>query len=301
MSQVTATSGKNDSFTDVPGLKVGQAHNVNVCTGVTAIIPDEPVAMGVDVRGGGPGTRETEALDPTCLVDQVHGLVLSGGSVFGLAAADAVTAGLSQQGIGLPFGPRPVPVVPSAILFDLKNGGNKEWGANPPYYKLGAEALSAASCTVEQGPIGAGYGARAGAQHGGVGCASLQTEDGLIVSSLIVVNSFGSVITDTQSEHGVVTMPKVGFIGTNTTIGVVATNARLDKAACKRLAIMAQDGLARTIRPIHTPFDGDTLFALSTGEQPLTQELALSLTVLGTLAADCVARAVEKAIQASNP
>ncbi|WP_228073672.1 P1 family peptidase [Kordiimonas pumila] len=296
--QIKAVLGKHDSFTDVAGLCVGQAHDTTILTGTTVIIPDAPITMGVDVRGGGPGTRDTEALDPTCLVEKVHGLVLSGGSVFGLAAADAVTAELSEKGIGLPFGPRAVPVVPSAILFDLMNGGNKDWGTEPPYRRLGTEAHAALSTTVDEGAFGAGYGARAGGVRGGIAGASLVSHEGWIVSALVAVNSFGSVYRGSPT-HGVIDLPKVGFVGTNTTIGAVATNVKLDKAGCTRLAIMAQDGLARSIRPIHTPFDGDTLFAMSTGHMEVDSNLALTLTILGGLAADCVAHAVQKAVKAS--
>lgn len=297
--RITAKPGKADQITDIPGLKVGQAENSNVRTGVTALIPDTPVAMGVDVRGGGPGTRDTDALDPSCLVEKVHGLVLSGGSVFGLASADGVVAALSERGIGLPIGPRPVPVVPGAILFDLMNGGDKDWGMEPPYRALGAAAVEALSIDVKVGPFGAGAGARAGAVQGGIGTASLVTDDGLMVGAIVAVNSFGIVTKNGASEHGVVDLPKLGFVGTNTTIGAVATNLALDKAGCRRLAMMAQDGYARSIRPIHTPFDGDTVFALSTGEKPLEGDLASMMTVLGTLAADCVVRAIEKAVSAS--
>ncbi len=299
MVRIIANPGAQDCFTDVPGLKVGQAHDESVNTGVTVIIPDEPVAMGVDVRGGGPGTRDTDALDPTCLVEKVHGLVLSGGSVFGLAAADAVTVVLSEQKVGLPFGPRAIPVVPSAILFDLMNGGDKEWGENSPYYRLGQKAVGDLSSEVSIGRAGAGYGATAGEQQGGLGTASLETEDGLQVSAIVAVNSFGNVTTTPNNSHGVVDMPKLGFVGTNTTIGAVATNVSLDKAGCRRLAMMAQDGLSRSIRPIHTPFDGDTVFAMSTGMKKHEGELASMLAVLGTLAADCMAHAIEKAIKAS--
>lgn len=297
--RVTARPGMTDQITDIPGLKVGQVEDQAVRTGVTVLIPDAPVAMGVDVRGGGPGTRDTDALDPSCLVEKVHGLVLSGGSVFGLAAADGVISALSEQGTGLPIGPRPVPVIPSAILFDLMNGGDKDWGTEPPYRALGAAAVAQLSADVKQGAFGAGAGARAGAAQGGIGTASLVTEDGLMVGAIIAVNSFGSVMGGGASEHGVVDLPKLGFVGANTTIGAVATNLALDKAGCKRLAMMAQDGYARAVRPIHTPFDGDTVFALSTGEKPPEGELAPVMAVLGTLAADCVVRAIEKAVSAT--
>ncbi|MEX0299727.1 MAG: P1 family peptidase [Kordiimonas sp.] len=299
MVKIAARSGTKDCFTDIAGLNVGQAHDGCVNTGVTVIVPDLPVAMGVDVRGGGPGTRDTDALDPTCLVEKVHGLVLSGGSVFGLAAADAVTAALSDQKVGLPFGPRTIPVVPSAILFDLMNGGDKEWGEQSPYYKLGQEAVARLSREVSVGRAGAGYGATAGDQRGGLGTASLETEDGIQVSAIVAVNSFGNVTTTPNGSHGIIDMPKLGFVGANTTIGAVATNIALDKAGCRRLAMMAQDGFSRTIRPIHTPFDGDTVFAMSTSAQNHKGELAPVLAVLGTLAADCMAHAIDKAIKAS--
>lgn len=296
MVTVTAVSGDTDSFTDVKGLKVGQAIDTEARTGVTVIVPDSPIVMGVDVRGGGPGTRDTDALDPTCLVDKVHALVLAGGSVFGLAAADGVSAHLSAKGVGLPFGPRAIPVVPSAILFDLMNGGNKDWGKEPPYRALGIEALAALSVDIKHGKAGAGYGAVAGAAAGGIASASLVTKEGIVVSAIVAVNSFG--VANGASEHGVVDLPKLGFVGTNTTIGAVATNLKLDKAGCKRLAMMAQDGYARQIRPIHTPFDGDTVFAMATGERDIEGELAPVLALVGTLAADCVARAIEKAVTA---
>jgi len=294
MVTITAKPGPTDSFIDVKGLQVGHAHSEAARSGVTVIIPGQPIAMGVDVRGGGPGTRDTDALDPTCLVERVHGLVLAGGSVFGLAAADGVCAALSERGVGLPFGPRAIPVVPSAILFDLANGGDKNWGTEPPYRALGIEALDALGVDIAEGRIGAGYGATAGAVAGGIASASLITDDGIIVSAIVAVNSFG--VAGSRCEHGVVDMPKLGFVGTNTTIGAVATNFALDKAGCKRLAMMAQDGYARSIRPIHTPFDGDTVFAMATGDKTIEGEVAPILALLGTLVSDCVVRAIEKAV-----
>lgn len=297
--KITAKPGQTDSFTDVAGIRVGQAHDADVNTGTTVIIPDRPAPMGVDVRGGGPGTRDTNALDPTCLVEEFHGLVLSGGSVFGLDAAGAVTEALSEKGIGFPFGPRALPVVPSAILFDLKNGGDKNWGAEAPYRRLGLDALNNLSTTVEHGRFGAGHGATAGGVQGGIASASLETEDGLIVSAIVAVNSFGSTVHDVPMVHGTIEMPKLGFVGTNTTIGAVATNLKLDKAGCTRLAMMAQDGYARAIRPIHTPFDGDTVFAMATGDKEISKDaMATTMAVAGTLAADCVVRAIEKAVKA---
>jgi L-aminopeptidase/D-esterase-like protein len=296
MSQFHAVSGPTDAITDLMGIKVGNAHDAVVNTGVTAIIPDCPVAMGVDVRGGGPGTRDTDALDPTCMIEKVHGLVLAGGSVFGLAAADGVASFLSQKGIGLAISPVAVPVVPSAILFDLRNGGNKNWGDLPPYRDLGLKAAQAAAPSVSSGRVGAGYGATAGAAQGGLGTASLQLDNGITVGAIVAVNSFGSV---TESHnHGVVDLPKLGFAGANTTIAAIATNVPLDKAGCKRLAMMAQDGLARAIRPIHTPFDGDTVFAMSTGAAETDIDPGVLMAVIGTLAADCLEVAIRKAVLA---
>lgn len=297
MTRFEATAGTTDSLLDVGGLKVGSAHDEKVITGVTAILPDAPVAMGVDVRGGGPGTRDTDALDPTCLVEKFHGLVLSGGSVFGLAAADGVIGYLSAGGIGLPISPIPVPVVPSAILFDLANGGDKNWGTESPYRLLGSQAAEAAGAPVKNGRFGAGYGARAGAVAGGLGTASLALEDGTVVGALVAVNSFGAAAQD--HTPGQVDLPKLGFVGANTTIAAVATNAALDKAGCKRLAMMAQDGFARAIRPIHTPFDGDTVFAISTGTHTSNADPAVAMAVLGTLAADCLALSIERAVEAA--
>lgn len=300
MTLYEAKPGPTDCITDIDGLRVGNVSDAVVNTGVTAIIPDAPVAMGVDVRGGGPGTRDTDALDPTCLVEKVHGLVLSGGSVFGLAAADGVISYLSDQGIGLDISPVRVPVVPSAILFDLRNGGNKDWGFEPPYRRLGMEAAKLASKQMQNGHVGAGYGATAGAHSGGLGTASLVLPNGLIVAAIVAVNSFGNPTALNAASHGVVDMPKMGISGTNTTIGAVATNAVLDKAACKRFAMMAQDGYARALRPIHTPFDGDTVFGLSTGTHETDIETGMLMSLIGTLGADCVVRAIEKAVNAAN-
>ena len=300
MTQVNAVSGKSDSILDVGGLKVGSAHDEKALTGTTVIIPDQPVAMGVDVRGGGPGTRDTEALDPTCLVQKVHGLVLSGGSVFGLAAADGVISHLSEKGVGLPISPVTVPVVPSAILFDLANGGDKNWGGIPPYRDLGLAAANAAGAPVENGCFGAGFGARAGAKRGGLGTASFVLPDGRAVGAIVAVNSFGASMTEEDTRLGHVELPKVGFVGANTTIAAVATNVALDKAGCKRLAMMAQDGFARALRPIHTPFDGDTVFAMSTGKMTPEEDAGVAMAVLGTLAADCLVRAIGKAVDAAT-
>lgn len=296
MKRLVAEPGPTNSFLDIDGLRVGQAHDARIVTGTTVIVPDSPVAMAVDVRGGGPGTRETEALNPDCLVEKVHGLVLSGGSVFGLGAADRLVELLSKDGIGLPFGDHALPVVPSAILFDLKNGGDKNWDL-PPYRRLAEKAYQTLGDPLAVGQAGAGYGAVAGGQKGGLGSASFVTEDGITVAALVAVNSFGSVEDPRTEPLGTVACPKLGLIGGNTTIAAVATNLDLSKADCKRLAIMAQDGLARSIRPLHTPFDGDTVFALATGSVPVTAaDKATQLTLVGALAADALEAAVYRAL-----
>lgn len=284
-----------DCFTDVAGLRVGHAHDAAARTGVTVIVPDAPVTMAVDVRGGGPATRETDALAPHTLVERVHALVLSGGSMFGLAAADAVAVALSQAGVGLAAGPLQIPVVPAACLFDMANGGDKRW-TEPPHRALGVAALAAATCPDASGCRGAGYGAMAGSRPGGIGSASV-TAHGLTVGALVAVNSFGEVHAG-EPPSGEVALPKLraagGLASQSTCIGAVATADPLTRAQAQRVAMMAHDGLARAIRPIHTPFDGDALFAIATA--PATGVDAVTLAILGTLAADAVARAVRRAV-----
>ncbi|GAK34923.1 peptidase S58 [Iodidimonas nitroreducens] len=287
----------HDRITDIAGILVGNSHDAQVQTGTTVILPDHPVMMGVDVRGGAPGTRETDALDPTCLVNSFHGLVLSGGSVFGLAAVDGVVSWLSVRQRGLALGPCFVPVVPGAILYDLANGGDKNWGSLPPYRDLGMAACDAAGLAISEGAVGAGFGARAGGQRGGLGTAAFRCESGFSVGALVAVNAYGPPIDDRRDR---IPMPKEGLVGANTTIAAIATDLALDKAGCKRLAMMAQDGLARSLRPIHTPFDGDSVFALSTGAISPPQPYARSLLVAGTMAADALAKAVEKALRAAS-
>jgi L-aminopeptidase/D-esterase-like protein len=290
-----------DGFTCVPGIRIGHAHDAAVLTGVTMIVPDAPVVMAVDVRGGGPGTRETDALDPSTLVERVHGLVLAGGSVFGLAAADELALSLSAAGIGLDIGaglPR-VPVVPAAILFDLGNGGDKNWGSDPPYRRLACDAFAALGRDDPSGPIGAGHGARAGSRRGGIGSTGARLSSGHHIGALVAVNSFGEAF-EGAPPGGAVPMPKLraraGAMdgGGNTCIGAIATNAPLTRAQARRVAMMAHDGLARAIRPIHTPFDGDSLFVMSTATEGTSDNVAIA--EIGTIAADLVARAVRRAV-----
>ncbi|RMF09360.1 MAG: peptidase T4 [Alphaproteobacteria bacterium] len=314
--------GPRNLITDVDGLMVGNAQDERVRSGVTVVLPDSPAVMAVDARGGAPGTRDIAALDPANTIDAFHGLVLSGGSVFGLDAAGGVTSALSARGVGLALGPVAVPVVPAAILFDLANGGDKAWGQDPPYRELGRDAVNAAALDFPLGNVGAGYGAQAGAIKGGLGSASAITSDGLQVGALVAVNSSGSVLMpdgvtpwawalEQDREFGglkppettvsmALDLPKGGFLARNTTIAVVATNLKLTKSEAKRLAIMAQDGLARAIRPVHTPFDGDLVFAMSTRSYSAGEAAALALARAGALGADCLARAVVRGVLAAQ-
>ena len=310
--------GPRNLITDLDGLLVGNAEDWTVRTGTTVLLPEAPAVMAVDVRGGGPGTRDTEALAPDTLVEKFHGLVLSGGSVFGLAAADGVTGWLSARGVGLPMGARPVPVVPAAILFDLTNGGDKGWGEANPYPALGRAACEAASRDFRLGNAGAGVGAKAGGLKGGLGSASVFTDDGLQVGALVGANPFGEVVIPGSRTFWCWPLEMAGELGgqkppatlpdplpsgfpnyrpalANTTIAAVATNLALTKAQAKRVAMMAQDGIARAVRPAHAPFDGDTVFAVSTGtlERPVD---SLLLAQVGAFAADCLARAIARAV-----
>ena len=318
----TSIPGPLNLITDVGGLRVGNAHDDAMLTGVTVLLPDESMVAAVDIRGGAPGSRETPALEPENLVEGIHGIVLSGGSVFGLEAASAVAWRLAQQGTGYCFGDQPwaCPVVPAAILFDLMNGGGKDWGDGPPYAALASRAFDAASTKFALGNAGAGMGAVAGAIKGGLGSASA-LYNGFTVGALVAVNSAGScgdartgrlwaqdhAVRDEMGKAPRRSCPELGRMkfetqpgaatpGANTTIGIVATDAQLTKAEAKRLAIMAADGLAMAIRPLHTPFDGDTVFAVSTGRLDLPQARPLVLAGLGAMAATSLARAVGRAI-----
>jgi L-aminopeptidase/D-esterase-like protein len=296
-----------DCFSDVPGLAVGHAHDPAINTGVTLIVPHHPMVMAVDVRGGGPGTRETDALDPSTLVERVHGLALAGGSVYGLAAADELVLALAAAGHGLDIGPGlpRVPVIPAAILFDLANGGDKQWGAEPPYRRLTRAAYAAIGSGDTSGRIGAGHGARAGSRPGGIGSVSATLSSGHRIGALIAVNSFGEVYPGAPPD-GLVAMPKRAAVGgsrntstggsRNTSIGAIATDAPLTRAQAQRVAMMAHDGLARCIRPIHCPFDGDSLFVISTAADTGAGSDATAITEIGTIAADLVARAVRRAV-----
>ena len=313
-------------ITDVPGLKVGNAEDTAIRTGVTVLLPDEPAIIGVDVRGGAPGTRETDALDPTSLVEHGHAVVLSGGSMYGLDAASGVAAWLGARGIGFTgFAPDapPVMLVPAAILFDLGNGGDKAWGDTPPYRDLGLKACEAAADHFDLGNAGAGFGATAGTYKGGLGSASEITGAGISVGAIAGVNPVGSpVMPGTQAfwawPHEVAgefgglrppdgwqmpdTLPadtKLGAPlapGQSTIIGAVATDAALTKSEATRLANMAHAGIARAVWPSHTLMDGDTIFCLSVGSKPLPEPRAVALSWLGARMASCMARAIARGV-----
>lgn len=308
------------------GFQLGHAHDALVKTGVSVIVPDSPALCAVDIRGGGPGTRETDTLVHGGLIDRVHAIVLSGGSVYGLAAGDGVCAALGARGIGFAPAPAPVPpspIVPTAILFDNANGGDKNWGEKPPFRALGQAALAALSDTSDEGNVGAGFGATAGLHAGGLGIASESCGD-LHVCAIIAANPVGSpFLPNTKVPHAWLyerdgefggARPPADYQwaaptdtklhrriepGQSTVIGAVLTNGALSTNDLKRLAIMAHDGLPMAVQPSHTPLDGDTIFALSVGEQAVAGPVELSN--LGAMAARAVARALTRGVIAAQP
>src|SRR6516165_5693758 len=318
-----APFGPRNSITDVPGILVGQAEDRDGITGTTVVLAEVSAVASVDVRGGAPGSRETELLAQGTLVERVDAVVLSGGSAFGLDAAAGVMEWLAETGRGFAVGTVRVPIVPAAILFDLGFPGRQAWSGEPPYRALGRQAAAAAAKEFALGNAGAGLGATVGRLKGGIGSASLTLADGAVVGAIVAINSWGTVMRPDCGRFWAADFARAGEIdrqpaipdaaldpedfsqcgradlGANTTIAVVATDAALDKGGCRRLAIMAQDGLARAIRPVHTPFDGDTVFVLATGAGPPVEPAAL--TRLGSAAADCLARAVMRAVLAAEP
>lgn len=311
--------GAGNLITDVPGLRVGNASDSAVKTGVSVLVGDSPFTAGVHVMGGAPGTRETDLLAPDKTVEQVDGLVLSGGSAFGLDAGSGVADGLRDMGRGFDVGGMRVPIVPAAILFDLHNGGDKEWRENP-YKRLGREALAAAAATFEIGSVGAGTGATTAQLKGGLGSASVVLPNGVTVGALVAVNALGSAIVgdgpafwagpwevgEEFGGHGPAThypdphLP-VTKLGThrNTTIGIVACDAALSQAQCTRMATAAHDGFARALVPSHTPMDGDLIFAAATGARELNDPVSDTL-MIGHAAAICMARAIARGIFAAT-
>lgn len=307
------------------GVKIGHAEDKDVKTGVSLLIPDAPALCAVDVRGGGPGTREISALQDGGLIEHVHAICLSGGSVYGLAAADAAVNWLGAQGRGYAARPDiPVsPIVPSAILFDNANGGHKSWGERPPFYDLGLAACKAARYESPEGAVGAGHGATAGTYAGGLGIATEVIND-VHITAVIAANPVGSPYmpgshvpwawpyeinkefggarpkADYQSSPAADTkLALIKAAGQATVIGAVLTDAKLSQKQAKRLAIMAQDGLAMSVQPAHTPLDGDTIFALSTGSQAC--ETPVALAELGGAAARCTARALMRGVYHARP
>ena len=317
----------HNAITDVPGIKVGHAQDEEALTGCTVVLCEAGAAGGVDQRGGAPGTRETDLLQPMHLVDRVHAVVLTGGSAFGLDAASGVVRYLEERGVGFDAGVARVPIVPAAVLFDLDIGRADV----RPDAAMGYQAcLNARGGPPAEGNVGAGTGARVGnvlgigqAMKAGIGTASLEVGAGLIVGAIVAVNAFGDVVDPAggrivagarSPQGGLVDTLSVlrmlagqmrgGFAGGNTVIGVVATNARLTKEGANKVAQMAHDGLARVVRPAHTLFDGDTIFSLATGEvdaDACAGGSAAAVSIVGAFAAEVLAQAIVRAVLAARP
>lgn len=304
-------------ITDVAGIKVGHADDKKLGSGTTVVLFDAPVVASVDVRGGGPGTRETALLDPAQTVEGIDAIVLSGGSAFGLDAASGAQAWLREKGRGFKIRDAVVPIVPAAIMFDLLNGGDKDWGRFPPYRDLGYAAIKSVGATFALGSVGAGLGTTTATLKGGVGSASAKTKGGITVAAIVIVNAVGTTTVgdgphfwaapfEQNREFGGRGFPQKlsasdlkirakGGPGENTTIAVIATDAKLSKAQCNRLAVMAQDGFARAIYPVHTPLDGDVVFSAATGRKKLADP-HYGLAELGMVAANVMARAIARGV-----
>lgn len=319
-------TGPKNLITDVAGLRVGNAADGRLKSGVTVVVPDRPAVAAVQVLGGAPGTRETDALEPHNSLKEIHALVLSGGSAFGLDAASGVQAALREDGVGVEVRGQRVPIVPAAILFDLINGGDKDWGRYSPYRELGYAAARNASVDFELGSTGAGCGALSSGLKGGLGSASTALANGITVGALVAANPVGSVTVghsahfwaapfEIGDEFGGLGLPSplppdAADIrwkfdaepqpGGNTTIAVIATDAVLTKAAAKRLAVAAHDGFARAIWPAHTPADGDLVFALSTGASGIELD-ELGAMELSAVAGSTMARAIARGVHAATP
>ncbi|MEZ2145534.1 P1 family peptidase [Bradyrhizobium sp. DN5] len=313
-------------LTDIAGVRVGHAEDAKVGSGATAVVFDSPAVAAIDVRGGGPGTREDALLDLANTVERVDAIALSGGSAFGLDTGGGVQAWLAEQGRGYRVREALIPIVPGAILFDLLNGGDKAWGRFSPYRDLGyaAAAAAAAGTDFALGSVGAGLGATTATFKGGLGSASAVTPDGVKVAAIVAVNAVGSVTVgdgpwfwaapfEVDGEFGGRGLPdkftddmlrmriKGGPAASareNTTIGAVVTDAALTKPQAKRLAMIAHTGFARAIYPVHAPTDGDVLFAAATGAKPI--EPLVGLTELGTIAANVVARAIARGVYSAT-
>jgi L-aminopeptidase/D-esterase-like protein len=311
-------------LTDIAGVRVGHAGDMALASGVTAVMFDKPAVAAIDVRGGGPGTREGALLDLANTVERIDAIALSGGSAFGLEAGGGVQAWLAEQGRGFAVRGAIIPIVPGAIMFDLLNGGDKAWGRFAPYRDLGYAAAAAADTNFALGSAGAGLGATTANFKGGLGSASAVTPSGVRVAALAVVNAVGSVTVgdgpwfwaapfEIGGEFGGHGLPpsfapdmlamriKGGAAATsveNTTLAVIVTDAELTKPQAKRLAMIAQTGFARAIYPVHAPLDGDVVFAAATGEKPV--DPLAGLTELGMVAANVVARAIARGVYAAT-
>jgi D-aminopeptidase len=314
-------TGTNNLITDVDGFLVGHASDDHIKTGVTVFTAQQAFTAAVQVMGGAPGTRETDLLAPDRLVQKVHALVLAGGSAFGLEAASGVADTLSARGIGIDALTRKIPIVPGAILFDLVNGGNKDWAKNP-YKQLGTEALKAAASEFMLGSVGVGTGALTARHKGGLGSASLVLPSGITLGALVGVNALGSTLSlsghfhaapfeigDEFGGRGMAPQAdplaetfntKVASINTATTIAIIATDADLTQAQLHRVATAAHDGIGRAIYPAHTPFDGDLVFAASSNKRPL-QNGDLEMMDLCHAASVCLSRAIARGVWEATP
>ena len=315
--------GPRNLITDIPGLRVGNAHDADLRSGVTVLTADRPFVASVHVMGGAPGTRETDLLAPDRMVQEVDAIFLSGGSAFGLDAGAGVMAGLRAQNRGFAVGPVRVPIVPGAIVFDLLNGGDKDWpdsDSASPYPALGRTAFDAAASDFALGTAGAGFGAMTGTLKGGLGSASCVLPSGLTVGALVVVNALGQA-TVGETPHfwaapweegtefgGLGPAPMAPQdaplprkrLGEATTIAIVGIDAALTKAQAHRLAVAAHDGMARALVPAHTPLDGDLVFSVATGARGMQDPLTDTFQ-LGHAAATCLARAIARAVYRAEP
>ena len=304
-------------ITDVPGLRVGHAQDVGLASGVTTLIFDAPAVASISIQGGAPGVRDAALLEPEMTVEGVDALVLSGGSGFGLDSMGGVQSALRERGRGFAVGQFRIPIVPGAILFDLSNGGDKNWGRMPPYWDLGYASATTATLEFSLGSVGAGLGATTADLKGGLGSASAVTRTGFTVGALVVVNALGQTTIgdgpqfwaapyERSGEFGGLGTPTSwptsdnfrvkGHLPENTTIAIVATDALMTKSQCKRLAVMAHGGMAHAIRPSHAALDGDLVFAAATGLSTKEPPTLRELTEIGALAADCLARATARAV-----
>ncbi|WP_068085559.1 P1 family peptidase [Polycladidibacter stylochi] len=324
-----ATSDWQNLITDVPGILVGNAEDHTVKTGSTVLLADKPMVASVAILGGAPGTRDIALLEPHQTVDQIDALVLSGGSAFGLDATSGVQSFLRRQGKGFQVYDQHIPIVPTAILFDMVNGGNKDWGDPPPYRNLGYQAAQNAGKTFAIGTAGAGVGALTADLKGGLGSASAFTSSGTAVGALVAINPLGRVTQGMSPHFWAAPFERNGEFGakgipssppkqwsepvtkfslsqsdpsnqSNTTIAIIATDLILSKAEAKRIAIAAHDGISRAIYPSHTPYDGDLVFVTSTGRRQ-AENKAAELLELGVIAANTLTRAIARGVYEATP